>query len=684
MKNKNIKITSTIVLALLFAGIITQTIGFWGMGSTRQQSQPRTTTQATPTPLNLAVQLNADGASFPAPFIFNITAEYHLSHPNVTITYQSVGSGKGQRDFINKTMDFAASDAPLNAAQRILAPNALHIPETIGSVTAAYNLPGIVSGLDLNGSTLANIYLGNIGNWNDPAIQQQNPSVILPNQPIKVAHRSDSSGTTFVWTSFLCLDSALWCSTVGAGTAVNWPVGVGANGNAGVATYVNSTTYALGYVELNYALQNHMTFAAVKNPVGNYILPSLTTTAYAVANSTQTLPPGAGDWSSVSLLNAAGASTYPIASFTYFLVYKELNVIPSMDLVDKIQAKALIDFLNWEITTGQSFAPALSYVPLPSAVVSLDQATINSITFTEISTPASKSINLKADATLGWGLTNPGPFISAASGDTITLNLISNDGLQHQWYIDFNNNGVLDSNENWTTVSPVFSSTTIITVFTFKPIIWFQEGIPSAGDFIYRDSFHPTITGTIRGLPQQTAAVLTPGSTLSSSLAPSLDSSRVSTIGSAIIDLRTQSLSGNLTAVAVDKTSGSTTFIKSYVIPSVTMKTVQGGTSPTFSLSFCLNVAVLPYSLSTDITVTISIPTASTITSSTSTQLNRELDIGGVGVVNIIALATVAIFFGGTVGTSGYNGPSDVNADGTINIVDLVTIAIHFGQLAFR
>jgi phosphate ABC transporter phosphate-binding protein len=154
----------------------------------------------------------------------------------------------------------------LNSGQRILTPNVLHIPETIGSVVPAYNLPGIASGLNLDGPTLANIYLGNILSWNDPAIAAQNPGITLPAQPIKVAHRSDSSGTTFIWTSFLCLDSTTWCTSVGSGTTVVWPVGVGASGNGGVATYVSTTTNALGYVELNYALQNAMTFGAVKNP----------------------------------------------------------------------------------------------------------------------------------------------------------------------------------------------------------------------------------------------------------------------------------------------------------------------------------------------------------------------------------------------------------------------------------
>jgi phosphate transport system substrate-binding protein len=669
MKSRNIKITSTIVLALLFAGIMAQTIGFGGIG--RQLSQPRAIQQA-PTPLNLAITLSASGATFPIPLITQYAAQYHASNPNVTITYAGGGSGRGQRDTMNKTVDFAGSDAPLSTSQRVLTPGILHIPETIGSVVPAYNLTGIATGLHLNGSTLANIYLGNIVNWNDPAIQQQNPGTSLPAQAIKVAHRSDSSGTTFIWTSFLCLDDTTWCSTVGVSTAVTWPVGVGASGNLGVATYVKNTPFALGYVELNYALQNSMTFAAVKNPAGNYILASLQTTSWAVSNSTATLPPGSGDWSSVSLLNAAGAQTYPIASFTYFLVYQELNVVPTMDLTDGVQANALKAFLNWVITTGQTFAPALSYVPLPPAVVSIDQASINSMTFTDISTPASQTVNLSVGPS-GWSQTS----LTVTTQDPVTLNLLSTDGLSHQWYIDFNNNGVLDSNEMWTTMSPVFSSTTTPTVFTFKPVIWFQEGIPAAGTYAFRDSQNAALTGTIIVRPQQTAAVLTPGSTLTSTLAPVVDNSRVSTIGTLLIDQRTKTVSGLVSAVAVDKTSGSITYSKTYNIPGLHLLTT---TSTDLTLSFVLNLAVLPYALSTDVTATLH----NDYTAVTSRALSREVDIAAQGSVNIVDLATVAVHFGTTLGGAGYDPASDINADGAINILDLAFVAFYFGDSAFR
>ena len=207
------------------------------------------------TPLNLNIVLSGAGASFPAPLIFNWTSEYHATHPNVTISYGSVGSGKGQSAALNKTTDFGATDAPLSTRQLNLYPGILHIPETIGSVTLAYNIPlpnppgGVipVGGLNLTGPVVANIFLGSITNWNDSAIRAINPGLAranqLPNHTIMTAHRSDGSGTTFVFTSYLCEESATWCSTVGNGTAVTWPNGVGGAGNIGVANYVNSTLY---------------------------------------------------------------------------------------------------------------------------------------------------------------------------------------------------------------------------------------------------------------------------------------------------------------------------------------------------------------------------------------------------------------------------------------------------------
>ena len=643
--------------------------------SNSSQVQPAT---ATPNELNLNITLNGAGATFPAPLIFNWTAQYHKSgHGNVTINYSSVGSGKGQNAVINKTVDFGASDAPLSATQRILTPGVLHVPETIGSVTASYNLvgAGIHTGLNFTGAVLASIYLGSITMWNDPAIQSLNPGVTLPSTSIIPVHRSDSSGTTFVWTSFLCLDSPTWCSTVGKGTAVTWPTGPGANGNAGVASFVNNTANTIGYVELNYALSHGLTYGKIQNPASNFILPSELTTTYAVNNSTSSLPPGKGDWSGVSMLNAPGAQTYPIASFTYLLVYQDLSVIPSMDKNDKVQAQTLIDFLNWIVTTGQTYASPLSYVPLPSSVVAIDQASINSIRYPEHSASASPTFALSASAATGWNGINPGPTIIVFSGDHVTLQLTSADNQPHQWYIDINNNRQQDANET-NIQSPVFSTSTQ-TPYTFVPTILNQTSLPAAGSYIYRDVNNPRINGTIVVLPQQLAAPFLEHP-ITSSLTPTLDSSRVHTIGSLVVDLRTNRVSGNITVFAVDKVSGSLTYIKpgGYLLSGLQLITVSS--LPGLQLKFVLNSGVLPYALSSDVALQL-VGTTATLT----TVLTRNLDLASQGTINIVDFGPVLSAYGTTLGNAGYNAAADFNADGTINILDVGPFLAWFGSSAF-
>lgn len=321
--------------------------------------------------------LNGAGATFPFPLLSAISANYTFFNPSVRVNYQSIGSGGGIKALINKTVDFAASDAPLTDTQRQSAPNSLHIPETIGSVVFAYNLPGIGKGLNLTGPIIAGIFLGSITKWNNATIQNINPGLTLPTQNIQVVHRSDGSGTTFVWTSYLSLVSPTWNSLVGKGTSVPWPIGVGQSGNGGVAGYITTTQYAAGYVELAYALQNNIAFAKIQNKAGSYIEPSLSSTAAAL-NTVTYLPSGDQSWSSVSLLDSTDPNAYPIASFSYIVVYKELNVVPGMSLT---KAKALFGYLWFVIHNGQQIAPSLQYVPLPRSVVSIDAATIKSITF---------------------------------------------------------------------------------------------------------------------------------------------------------------------------------------------------------------------------------------------------------------------------------------------------------------
>jgi len=308
---------------------------------------------------------------------------YQTATPTVAINYQGVGSGAGLTALEGHTVDFAASDAPLQAADIAKAPNALTIPMTIGAVTVAYNIPGIKSNLHLTGKVISDIFSGNVTKWNDPEIQSLNTNVTLPSNSILVVHRSDSSGTTFVFTGYLSQESAGWNKTYGQAKTIGWPVGLGANGNAGVAGVVQGTTYTIGYVELAYALANSMTVASVQNNAGNWILPTLASSA-AAATSVSGLPAGNGVWSSVNLLNQAGATTYPIVTFSYVVVYKDLSVNSDLNVNS---ADALVKFLWWAVNTGQGQAQALSYVPLPANVLAIDEATIQSITFGTTSLP---------------------------------------------------------------------------------------------------------------------------------------------------------------------------------------------------------------------------------------------------------------------------------------------------------
>jgi len=319
------------------------------------------------------VSLVGGGATFPYPLIAKWSSVYvNLTCPTtcVRVNYQAIGSGGGVSQIIAKTLDFAGTDAPLNATERSMAPGILHIPETIGAVTAAYNLPGIPSGLNLTGQILADIYLGTITMWNNASIAALNPGLSLPNTAISVIHRSVGSGTTFVWTSYLHLASTTWPSSL-VGKNPTWPTGIGKPGNNGVAGYVKQNPNTIGYAELAYTVQNSMTVAKVQNPAGNFILPTLNSTKAAAEGATPVLPAPDGDWSSVSILNAAGANSYPISTLTYLLVYKELNVLGSS--MTQPKAKALVDFLWWVVHDGQTYSAALVYVPLPPSIVTLDE-----------------------------------------------------------------------------------------------------------------------------------------------------------------------------------------------------------------------------------------------------------------------------------------------------------------------
>jgi phosphate ABC transporter phosphate-binding protein len=309
--------------------------------------------------------------------------QYAEEISGVSINYQSIGSGGGIKQFTDMTVDFGATDAPMTAAQRQnLKGEVVHIPETIGSVVAVYNLPEIPNkGLKLTGPLLADIFLGRITKWDDPKIKELNTGLSLPSRDITVVHRSDGSGTTFVWTSYLSKVSPDWNDSIGKGTAVQWPTGIGSPGNEGVANSVKTTPYTIGYVELAYALTTRMTYAYLQNhDATNFVEPSLQSTREAVQALSTTLPRGEDSWEGISLLDAPGNNSYPIASFSYILLYKDMSTNPS---VSKDKAEALIRFVSWAVTSGQQYSEPLSYVPLPESVVEHNLQTLRMITYDE-------------------------------------------------------------------------------------------------------------------------------------------------------------------------------------------------------------------------------------------------------------------------------------------------------------
>jgi phosphate transport system substrate-binding protein len=325
------------------------------------------------------ITINGAGATFPFPLIDTWRVDYKSIKPNVNINYQSIGSGGGVKQFIEKTVDFGATDAPLTASEVQRAPGAVHIPETIGSVVVAYNIPSMPNkGLKLTGPVLADIFLGKITKWNDPKIQSLNPGVSLPGEDIIVVHRSDGSGTTYVWTDYLSNISTAWNEQIGRGKSVQWPTGIGGPGNEGVANAIRGSPNTIGYIELAYALTTQMPYAYLQNQAGKFIEPTLESTRAAVAATAPTLPKGAASWEHISVVNAPGGDSYPVASFSYLILFKELSTNPS---IDHAKAKALVDFMSWAITEGQQSADDLSYVPLPAEIVKLNQETLKSLTF---------------------------------------------------------------------------------------------------------------------------------------------------------------------------------------------------------------------------------------------------------------------------------------------------------------
>lgn len=311
--------------------------------------------------------INGAGATFPAPVYQKWFDEYAKVDPSVRINYQAIGSGAGVQQIIAETVDFGASDDPVNDATLATAPRALwHFPTVAGAVVISYNLPGNPT-IKLDGPTLAQIYLGTITKWNDPAIAGQNPGTTLPDQDILVVYRTDGSGTTAIFTGYLSLVSPDWKAKVGKGKSVKWPTGLGGKGNPGVTGQVKQSPGAIGYIELAYAKENNLPVADLKNAAGNYVTPSIDSVTAAL--STAKVP----DDFRFSMLNAPGDQAYPISSATWLLVYQQQK--------DPDKGAKLVQFLKWAYTGGEKLAPSLDYAPLPDSLVQRALARVDEIKF---------------------------------------------------------------------------------------------------------------------------------------------------------------------------------------------------------------------------------------------------------------------------------------------------------------
>jgi phosphate transport system substrate-binding protein len=301
--------------------------------------------------------LTGAGATFPYPIYSRWFSEYHKLHPDVEINYQSIGSGGGIRQVTAGTVDFGASDMPMTDKQlKEAKTKILNIPTVLGADVPAYNVPGVSGDLKFTPEALAGIFLGKISKWNDKALTSVNPGVNLPDKEIVVVHRSDGSGTTFIFTDYLSKVSSEWKGQVGADTSVKWPIGIGQKGNEGVAGSIRQLSGAIGYVELIYAVQNNIPYGSVRNSAGAFIKPSLESVTAAAASV-----PKMPDDFRVSITNPPGKDAYPISSFTWLLIPAQSK--------DAAKGKILADFLNWMVTDGQKLTASLSYAPLPENVV---------------------------------------------------------------------------------------------------------------------------------------------------------------------------------------------------------------------------------------------------------------------------------------------------------------------------
>lgn len=320
-------------------------------------------------PVQAVMELNGAGATFPYPIYSKWFDLYTKVDPSVRFNYQSIGSGGGIKQITEQTVDFGASDGPLSDAQLKAAPgHLLHFPTVMGAVVITYNVEGLKTGLKLTPEIIADIYLGKITKWNDPALAALNPGVALPAKDMVVAHRADGSGTTYIFTRFLSEISPEWKEKVGNSTSVNWPVGLGGKGNEGVSGIIKQTPDSIGYVELIYALSNHLPFADVKNQAGTFVTPSLKSVTAAAAGYANRMP---ADFR-VVITNAPGKDAYPISGMTWLLVYQKQK--------NAAKGKKLVEFIDWMLHKGQTYAASLDYAPLPKAVIAKEMAQLRTVT----------------------------------------------------------------------------------------------------------------------------------------------------------------------------------------------------------------------------------------------------------------------------------------------------------------
>lgn len=314
------------------------------------------------------VQINGAGATFPYPIYSKWFSEYNKLYPGAEINYQSIGSGGGIRQLTNETVFFGATDGPMTGEQLLAAPGRiLHFPTVLGGDVPVYNIPGVDTELKFTGKVLADIFLGKITKWNDAAIAAINPGVKLTGSDITVCHRSDGSGTTYIWVDYLSKISPEWKQKVGVATSVNWPVGIGGKGNEGVAGLVKQTPGSIGYVELIYALQNKIDYGPAQNMAGEFVRATTASVSAAAAAAAAQMPK---DFR-VSITNAPGQGVYPISSFTWLLFYESPK--------DKQRARIMVEFMKWALTEGQKYAPELGYAPLPEEVIKLEMEALKKI-----------------------------------------------------------------------------------------------------------------------------------------------------------------------------------------------------------------------------------------------------------------------------------------------------------------